>query len=117
MSLKKFFKSLKYALRGLHSVAREEQSFRFQVAIGFAVIILVILFPLATWERILMILMVSAVLVLEVINSILERISDALKPRLHPMIRDIKDMMAGAVLLTAMTAGIVAIMVFSSYLF
>ena len=117
MSLKKFFKSFKYALRGLYSVAKEEQSFRFQLVIASAVIILLILFPLATWERILMILMITAVLVLEVINSIFERISDALKPRLHPMVREVKDMMAGAVLLTSLTAAIVAVMVFSSYLF
>lgn len=117
MSIKKFIKSLKYAFRGLYHVAYHEQSFRIQLVIAVCVLVLLFVFPLAAWERILMLLMISAVLVLEVINSIFERISDALKPRLHPMVRDVKDMMAGAVLLTSVTAIIVAIMVFSSYLF
>lgn len=117
MSFKKTMKSFKYAFKGLYKVAKEEQSFKIQLLIGAAVIILLIVFPLATWERILMILMIAAVLVLEVINSIFERISDALKPRLHPMVRDVKDMMAGAVLLTSITAIVVAIMVFSEYVF
>jgi diacylglycerol kinase len=50
-------------------------------------------------------------------NTIFERLSDALKPRLHPMVKEIKDMMAGAVLITAITAVTVAGIIFSSYLF
>lgn len=79
--------------------------------------VLLFVFPFAVWEKILLILMVAAVLVLEVMNSIIERLSDALKPRLHPIIKEIKDMMAGAVLLTALTSVAVAILIFSSYLF
>ncbi|MBU1126650.1 MAG: diacylglycerol kinase [Patescibacteria group bacterium] len=115
MNLSKFFKSFRYAFHGLYLIAKGEQSFRVQLLIGTVVIILVVVFPLEAWERILMILMVSAVLVLEVINSIFERISDALKPRLHPMVKEVKDMMAGAVLLTSVTAVVVAVLIFYSY--
>lgn len=114
-AVKDFLKSLKHALRGLRRIAKTETSFRIQLIFAVIVIVMVIIVPLAMWERILLILMVSAVLVLEVINSILERISDALKPRLHPMVRDIKDMMAGAVLITAVTAIVVATLIFWSY--
>ena len=112
-----FIKSFKYAIRGLYEVAKKERSFRFQLLAAVVVICLLIAFPLATWERVVLIVMVAAVLVLEVINSIFERISDALKPRLHPMVREVKDMMAGAVLLTAITSVIVAILIFWSYFF
>lgn len=114
-AVKDFLKSLKYALRGLKEIAKAEGSFRLQLLAGSGVVILAAIVPLAMWERILLILMVAAVLVLEVFNSILERISDALKPRLHPIVRDVKDMMAGAVLLTAITAVVVAILIFWSY--
>ena len=116
ISLKRFQKSLRYATRGLRSVAASEQSFRLQLFIAFIVIVLLAVLPLATWERILMILMVSAVLVLEVINSIFERISDLMKPRMSPVVKEIKDMMAGAVLITAVTSIIVALMIFWSYI-
>jgi undecaprenol kinase len=115
-SVKQFFKSLKYAIQGLRDIARREQSFRIQLFAGSIVVVLIFIFPMATWERVLLIVMISAVLVLEVINSIFERISDALKPRLHPMVREVKDMMAGAVLITAITSIIVAGLIFWTYL-
>lgn len=116
ISPRRFFKSLKRAVRGLVHVARFENSFRLELFAAFVVIVLLIVFPLATWERVLLLLMTSAVLVLEMLNSIFERISDALKPRLSPVVKDVKDMMAGAVLLTSLTALVVAIMIFWSYL-
>lgn len=116
-SVQQFFRSFKHAIRGLADVAKHERSFRFQLIMATIVIVLIVVFPLAVWERILLILMIAAVLVLEVINSIFERISDALKPRLHPMVREVKDMMAGAVLLTAVTSVVVAAMIFWSYIF
>lgn len=115
-AIRNFFKSIAHALRGLKEIARREQSFRLQLLAALIVIVLTIAIPLAMWERILLLLMVAAVLVLEVMNSVLERISDALKPRLHPVIRDIKDMMAGAVLITSVTATIVAVLIFWTYL-
>ncbi|MDP2631871.1 MAG: diacylglycerol kinase family protein [Candidatus Uhrbacteria bacterium] len=116
ISIKKFFKSFKYAFRGLKTVARQEQSFRIQLVGAVVIIGVMFLLPLSAWEHILLILMIAAVLVLEVINSIFERIADAMKPRLNPVVKEIKDMMAGAVLLTSVTAVIVAILIFKSYL-
>lgn len=103
-------------MQGLAAVAKNEMSFRVQLVGAVIVILLVIFVPLDTWQRILLILMTAAVLVLEVINSIFERIADALKPRLSPVVREVKDMMAGAVLLTAITATVVAVMIFWSYI-
>lgn len=114
--MKKFFKRFKYAWQGLVGVAKKELSFRIQLFGALIVIILLFIVPLDTWEQILLIVMTAAVLVLEVINSIFERIADALKPRLSPVVREVKDMMAGAVLLTAITAVIVAIMIFGNYI-
>ncbi len=106
-----------HAFHGIASVAKAELSFRIQIIIGLLVLLLIFLLDLASWERILLILMIAAVLVLEIMNTIFERLSDALKPRLHPMVKEIKDMMAGAVLITAITAVTVAGIIFSTYLF
>lgn len=113
--IKKFVKSFSHAFRGIGHLLKHENSFRIQVFVAVLVLILISFIPLASWERILIILMTASVLVLEIINSIFERISDALKPRLHPMVKDIKDMMAGAVLITSITAIVVAVMIFWSY--
>ena len=68
------------------------------------------------WERVALLLLITAVLVLELINSVFERISDGLKPRLHPMVKDIKDIMAGAVFLSSLVAAIIGILIFWPYL-
>lgn len=107
-----FYRSIRHALRGILDVARAEQSFRLQLAISAVTLGLAVILPLETWERILVFLLCSAVLVLEIVNSIMERFADAVQPRLSPMVREVKDMMAGAVFLTAITAGIVGVMIF-----
>lgn len=114
--LRKFTHSLRHAIRGIYHIARHENSFRIQLVAACTVIVLIAIYPLATWERVLLIVMIAAVLVLEILNSIFERISDALKPRLSPIVKDVKDMMAGAVLITAVTAVVVAALIFWSYL-
>jgi len=115
--MRSFFKSLKYAVKGLVRITKSELNFRLELLVAVVVIILIIIFPLARWEQILMILMIAAVLVLEVLNTAFERISDAMKPRLSPVVKEVKDLMAGAVLLTSITAVVVALMIFPSYLF
>lgn len=110
--LRLFVRSLRHALRGLLDVARAEQSFRIQIFISLLAVCFSLLLPLSTWERILVLLLCSAVMVLEVLNSIMERFADAVQPRLSSMVREVKDMMAGAVFLTALTAGVIGVMIF-----
>lgn len=109
ISPRAFFRSLHHALRGLSELFWTEQSFRIQVLATVVVGVLMVVLDLAAWQRILLILLCAAVLVLEIVNSIIERVADAVQPRLSPMVKDVKDMMAGAVLLTAITAVVVGI--------
>ncbi len=114
-SIRRFFRSFVYAFRGLRNVARYERSFRLQLVAGAVVILSAMFLDFGMWERMLLILMVSGVLVLEVINSIFERISDAFKPRLSPVVKEVKDMMAGAVLISSITATVIGVMIFWAY--
>jgi undecaprenol kinase len=112
----RFMKRFSHALDGLLHVFRVEASFRFQIFAAVIVAIFIVVLPLATWEQVLLVLMVAAVLVLELMNTILERLADALKPRLDPVVKEVKDMMAGAVLLTSFTAVLVAVMILWDFL-
>lgn len=114
--MRRLIRSIRHALRGLYSIAKSEGNFRLELLAALVVIALVIYFPLATWETVLLLVMTASVLVLEVLNTAFERISDALKPRLHPMVKEVKDLMAGAVLLTALTAGVVGVLILQGYL-
>ncbi|MFH1078374.1 MAG: diacylglycerol kinase family protein [Patescibacteria group bacterium] len=106
-----FVRSLGNAWRGLCVAFRTEQSFRLQLAIGLLVFAAVWFFPLGSVERVVLLLAIGAVLVLELVNSMVERMVDLFKPRLHAYVRDIKDLMAAAVLLASATAAIVGLLV------
>ncbi len=111
--MKRFWKSFQHAVRGIVSIAEEEQSFRLQMLAAGVVFGLMIVMPtLQIWERVALTLMVVAVLVLEIVNSIFERLADAVEPRVSPMVKEIKDMMAGAVLLTAIASVLVGYLIF-----
>jgi diacylglycerol kinase len=117
ISLKRFWKSFAHAVAGIVRIAEEEQSFRLQMLAAAVVFGLMIVMPtLQIWERVTLTLMVAAVLVLEIINSIFERLADAVEPRVSPMVKEIKDMMAGAVLLTAIASVLVGYLIFWPHL-
>lgn len=113
ISPKRFWKSFTHAVRGIVRIAEEEQSFRLQMFAAAVVFGLMIVMPtLQIWERVTLTLVVGAVLVLEIVNSIFERLADAVEPRVSPMVKEIKDMMAGAVLLTAIASAFVGYLIF-----
>ena len=52
----------------------------------------------------MMLLATGSVLVLELLNSMIERLVDLVKPRMHGYVHDIKDLMAATVLLASLFA-------------
>lgn len=107
--------SFKYAIQGLVYVWQNEQNFRIQCGVAAAVIVGMIGFRVSLAEAIVLTMMIVFVLVLEVMNTIFEKMVDILKPRLHTYVKVIKDMMAAVVLLAAIGSAIVAAMVFIPY--
>lgn len=102
-----FHRRLGFALAGLRETWRRERSFRAQVGVGVLVVVAlaVIRPPLIWWGLVGFI--VAAVLAFEVVNAALESLIDHLHPDIHPEIRVIKDMAAGAVLLVVVGAVVV----------
>ena len=114
--LKRLINSFKYAARGLHKVFREEQNFQVHIVFTVLVLILAIYFQIPLWQYIIIILLIAFVLILEIINSIIERLIDMLKPRIHQYVKDIKDMGAALVFVGALTAVIVGLLIFIPHL-
>lgn len=117
MSLSSFKESLKHALRGLKLAYDTEQSFRFQVFAALILMVTIFILPLYTWERVLLLLVAMFVLVLELLNSSVERLVDLIKPQLHQHAGEIKDVMAGAVLLASLFSLVFAAVILVPRLF
>ncbi len=113
-SFKKLARSFSHAIMGFKCVFRE-QNFKVQVLFAITVFILMFLFDLRTWETVVLIMMITLVLVLEIINSIFERIMDILQPRVHPHAKTVKDMMASAVLVASLGALFAGLLIFWPY--
>ncbi len=96
-----FRSSVRHAIRGLKLAYKTEKSFRIQIWASLALLLIIFILPLFTWERVLLLLVAMFVLVLELLNSSVERLVDLIKPQLQQHAGEIKDVMAGAVLLAS----------------
>ncbi len=114
-SLSRLFRSFHYAGRGLFRVFREEQSFRIQILAGILVLILALFFHIKVWEAVTLLLVIMMVLVLELINSVFERVVDVLKPRMHPYVETVKDIMAAVVLISSLGAIVIGLLILGPY--
>lgn len=114
-NIRRFFKSFKYAFRGLKYVFKNEQNFQIDLMAGAFVIALMFIFNIRGWEKVALFLVIFSVLVIELINTIMERVVDILKPRVHPYAQLIKDIMAAAVLLASVGAVIIGFIIFYPY--
>lgn len=114
-SLSKFLRSFKYAGRGIVGVFRSEQNFKFHLLATVVVVALGIYFKIKTWEWLALIFSIVLVLILEMLNTVFERLVDMFKPRLHLYAGQIKNIMSGAVLIAAVSAIIIGFLVFWPY--
>ena len=112
MATDRLIKSFINALKGLKVVFKEERNFRIQIGVAIIVLILMNIIFLSIVEKCILILLIVIVLVLELFNSVLERLIDVFKPRVHSYVKDIKDIVAGAVFLSSLGALFIGIIIF-----
>jgi diacylglycerol kinase len=110
-----FAESFRYALRGIAYAWKTEQNFRSEVIIAMIVIFMLLIFPLRLIEQLLVGLLIVWVLALELINTVLERTMDVVKPQRSSNIKVIKDIMAGAVLVSTAGALVIGAIIFYPY--
>ncbi len=113
--IKRFKRSLSHALDGFFYALKRERNFQIELVCGFFVLVLIFIFKVKGWEAIVLILMIAGVLIMELANTVMERIVDMLKPKIHPYARLIKDIMAAVVLITSFVAVVVGIIIFYPY--
>lgn len=104
-----FGRRLMFAIQGIYLAFRREQSIRFHVLACIGVlIVLTVTQPSALWWA-LGALTIGLVFVAELFNAALETLADHLHPEQHPEVGAAKDIAAGAVLVAALAALLVAV--------
>ncbi len=112
-----FIESVKHALRGLGRAAKTEPNIRWQLLVMCAVIMLGFFLQLTRGEWLVIMIVSGLVIIIELINTALEKTLDIMKPRFDEHVGLVKDIAAGAVLVASSMAFVVGIMVFWPHLF
>ena len=111
-SPKQLAHSVGHAFRGFFIALKSETSLKIQTSLGIIAIGLGIYLKITTTEWIFIVLCISAVLTTETINSSIEELADRVTLENDPMIKKVKDMAAGAVLIAASAALLIGAIIF-----
>jgi diacylglycerol kinase len=102
-----FIRALVHAWNGIKTFSHSCPKARIHYTLGLSAIILGMIagIPMTSWA--IIIICIAGVIAVEMLNEAVEQLCDHLHPEQHPAIGHIKDISAGAVLITAIGAAII----------
>jgi len=105
-------RSIRVALEGIKHVLITQQNARIHTAITLAVILFAFLFRINRVELVSLLLVIGLVWTAEIFNTAMEVMVDMVSPEHSQGAKIIKDISAGAVLISAIISVLVGILVF-----
>lgn len=109
--------SFGYAFRGIASFIKNEHHAKIHVIATIVVVAAGCWYKITKTEWLFVILSIAGVISIEMVNTAVEKTMDHLSPDLHPSVKFIKDVAAGAVLVAAIAAAIIGAVIFIPYIF
>jgi undecaprenol kinase/diacylglycerol kinase (ATP) len=103
--------SFRFAVSGLWYALRTQRNTRIHLIVAAVVIALGVWLNLSPGQWAVLTLTIGFVLVSEMLNTVAETLVDLVSPGYHPLAKTVKDVTAGAVLLTAIVSVIVGLLV------
>jgi len=108
-------RSFRYALIGIGRMVRSQHNAWLHAFATGVVIVAGLFFRISARDWCWIIIVISLVWTAEALNTAFEFLADVASPAFHPLVRDAKDVAAGAVLITAIAAAIVGAIIFWPY--
>jgi diacylglycerol kinase (ATP) len=108
--------SFNHAFQGLVSAVRHQRNMRVHLVLAFGVLLASIFLNLSRLQLVVIFVAVALVFITELINSAVEAVVDMVTDEFDPRAKVAKDMAAGAVLIAAINALIVAYLVLADRL-
>ncbi len=105
-------RSFRHALAGIVRMVHCQHNAWIHAAATIAVLGAAFVLRVSAADWCWIILAISIVWTAEALNTAFEFLADAASPEFHPLVRDAKDVAAGAVLVTAIAAAIIGFIVF-----
>ncbi|MFS1513519.1 diacylglycerol kinase [Chengkuizengella sp. SCS-71B] len=110
--MNRWLHSFKYAYEGLIYAYSTQKNMRFHFFAAIIVLFLALFFELSQVQILFVYVVTCLVIVMELINTAIEKTIDLTVKEMHPMAKIAKDVAAAAVLVSAVFAIIVGIVVF-----
>lgn len=98
--LRRVLNAFGYSLAGWRAAVRHEAAFRQELALGLPLIALALFIAPGRWSALAMIGSIALVWMVELLNSALEALADAVSVEHHPLLGRSKDMGSAAVTLS-----------------
>lgn len=105
--LRRIAHAMGYSLAGLRAAIRHEAAFRQELAVAVPMLLLVPWLAPGRWQALLMAGSVVLVLVVELLNSAIEALADAITIERNPLLGRAKDLGSAAVMLSLIFAAVV----------
>jgi diacylglycerol kinase (ATP) len=96
--LRRVFNAFTYSLAGLRAAVRHEAAFRQELALGLPLIALALWLAPGRWQALAMIGSIVFVWIVELLNSAIEALADAISVDRHPLLGRAKDLGSAAVM-------------------
>lgn len=109
--------SFRNAFSGVKFVLQSERNFRIHLLVFVCVVLLAVYFEITKNEWLILLITSFVVFSIEAINTSIEQLCDFVSKEHHPQIGIVKDVAAGAVVITAIGACIIGVVVFAPYIF
>ena len=116
INFKKLIQSFKFAFCGIKTILEEEQIFKVMLLVSALVIIVMFYLNLPLTQKVVLFTIIILVLMLELVNSTIEKLLDFICPQTNGKVKKIKDTLAGIVLLASIGAAIIGILIFLPYI-
>ena len=105
-------KSFQYAFEGFRHFFASEHNAWIHAGASIVIILFSFYMSISSMEWLAIIFAIALVWITEMLNTAIEKTMDHLSPEAHPRVKLIKDVAAAAVLTAAVTACIVALIIF-----
>ncbi|MBI9037325.1 MAG: diacylglycerol kinase family protein [Bacteroidales bacterium] len=116
-SIKSRIKSFDYAFQGILFFIKTQHNARIHLLMAIVVVVFGFIYELCITEWCLIIFAIGMVFSTEIINTALEYVSDLVSPEKNLKVKRIKDLAAGGVLISAITAAIIGLIIFIPKIF
>lgn len=115
--MNRFLKSFKFAAKGLSYTIETQPNFIFHIIAALLVVTAGWYFDISKGEWLAVLICIGLVMVTELLNTAIEVLVDWLSPEFNVKASLVKDIAAGAVLVAALVALVVAFVIFVPKIF